>query len=183
RDLGGGEGIGGGVAGEDEAATAVLGGDQPGERRVSSRRPGGCVRVLAGGEQGLEDERGGVGIGPRAGLVGEATVGVLLGVQPGQGGAIPGVHPGGVQGHEHHGGGVGVAGVEVGGTVGIVLDEQVIPTAIAVLGGDEMVERRGRDRLVGGDESLDGEGLGEPLAVAEDTGSGAVEAVQGGEQV
>ena len=140
----------------------------------------GAVRVLAGGEQRLEDERGGIGVGAGAGLVGEAAVRVLLGVQPGQCGAIPAVHAGGVQGHEHHGRGVGVAGVE---GAGVVLDEHEVPAAVAVLGGDEVAERRRRDRLMGGDQSLDGEGLGERLAVAEDAGGGGVEAVEGGEQV
>ncbi len=180
RDLSGGEGIGGGVAGEGEAAVAVLGGDELGERRVAAGCPSGSVRVLAGGEQRLEDERGGIGVGARAGLVGEAAARqVLLGVQPGERGTIPAVHPGGVQGHEHHGRGVGVAGVEAG----VVLDELEVPAAVAVLGGDEMAEGRRRDRLMGGDQPLDGEGLRECLTVAEDAGAGRVEAVEGGEQV
>ena len=40
RDLGGGEGVGSGVAGEGEAAVTVLGGDELGEGRVAARRPG-----------------------------------------------------------------------------------------------------------------------------------------------
>src|ERR1019366_10366634 len=98
RDLGGGEGVGSGVAGEGEAAVTVLGGDELGEGSVATRRPGGRVRVLAGGDQGLEDERGGIRIGAGPGLVGEAAVTTLLAVQPPQCAAVPAVHPGGVQG-------------------------------------------------------------------------------------
>src|ERR1019366_5079591 len=180
RDLGGGEGVGSGVAGEGEAAVTVLGGDELGEGSVATRRPGGRVRVLAGGDQGLEDERGGIRIGAGPGLVGEAAVTTLLGVQPPQCAAVPAVHPGGVQGHEHHRGGVGVAGVEAGV---IVPDEQEVPATVAVLGGDEMAGCGRRNRLVGGDQTLDGERLGEGLAVTEDTGARVVEAVERAEQV
>ena len=73
--------------------------------------------------------------------------------------AIAGVDPGGVERHEHHRGRVGVAGVEVGGAVGIVLDEQEVPAAVAVLGGDEPMDGGGGHRLMGGDQPLDGERL------------------------
>ena len=79
---------------------------------------------------------------------------------------------GGVEGHQHHGGGVGVAGVEVGARVGIVADVEVVPTAITVLGVVEEGERTGRDGSGGGDQSLDGERLGERLAVPEGAGGG-----------
>ena len=101
-DLGGGEGIGCGIAGEGVATAGVLGGDQLGERGLASRRPAGRLRVLPGGDQGLEDQRGRVGIGAGAGLVREAAVTVLLGVQPGQGRGIATARPRGVERHEHH---------------------------------------------------------------------------------
>ena len=56
--------------------------------------------------------------------------------------------------------------------VGIVLDEQVVPAAVTVLGGDEVVDGGGGHGLTGGDQALDGEGLGECLAVTVDAGGG-----------
>ena len=96
---------------------------------------------------------------------------------------IAGVDPGGVERHEHHRRRVGVAGVEVGAAVGIVLDEQEVPAAVAVLGGDEPMDGGGGHGLTGGDQALDGERLGEGLAVAVDAGGGVVQAVEEGEQV
>ncbi len=181
RDLGGGEGIGSGVAGEGVAAAGVLGGDQLGERGVATRRPAGRLRVLPGGEQGLDHQGGGIGVGAGARLVGEAAVTVLLGVQPGQRRGIAALRPRRVERHQHHRRGVGVAGVEVGGAVGIVFDEQEVPAAITVLSGDEVMDRGDGHRLAGGDQALDGQRLGECLAIAVD--AGAVHGLELGDQV
>ena len=82
------KGSGRGVAGEGVATAGVLGGDQLGERGVAARRPGGASGFCPAASRAWSTRAVEFGIGPGAGLVGEAAVTVLLGVQPGQGRGI-----------------------------------------------------------------------------------------------
>ena len=90
---------------------------------------------------------------------------------------------GGVQRHQHHGRRVGVAGVEVGGRLGVVGVVLVVPAAVTVLGGDEELDGGGGHLGTGSHQSLDGEGLGERLAVAVLPRGRVVGRAQRGEQI
>ena len=127
--------------------------------------------IPASGEQALDHQRGGIGVGPGAGLIGEPLA-VLLGVQPGQGRAFWPRIP---------------AALRAMSTIAVEL-VSLVSKSVAALGSSLMGRKsqppslswaaarwwkRGRRHgLTSGDQSLDGEGLGECLAVAEDTGGG-----------
>ena len=167
RDLAGGEGVGVGVAGVGVAPVRVLRRLQVGERSEPARRPPRRERVATRRHDRLHHQRRRVrvaagAVGPR--LILEAAISVLLGRQPGQRTRVTAVLPGCVHRHQHHRRRVGVAGViRIGG---VVLDVLVVPAAVTVLGAHQERDGSRGHRGPGGHQPLDGERLGESLAVA-----------------
>ncbi len=164
----------------DEAAVGGLAGAQVRQDVVRPLRPGRALRILAGGDERLQHDRIGVGIG--WGSVRrreeEATVGELLGVQVGQAGRGLGrVTAGGVQRHQRD---RRVVGIPVPRRL---LGRVVRPAAVGALQGSEVVRRVGRHRGPGRHQAENRQRLAERGPVSVRAGVGVVQRRESAEQV